>query len=540
MGLLSKILKLAWPTMSASYGGHSFYRDHYSDGSKYRKGIHGSGYARVFDNNVRKINARNAYEESKIGRAIIRRKVDTAVESGIKFRSKPIYDLLPVSKEMADKFARELTLRFHLFNMSKHFSSNGTMNGYQFQRHIALQQCRDGEYFVVFNRGYVNKNKQLSRLSFQSIDPMQIKGTGGTTNLNGYNDLDVDKGIIRGKHCEEIGYVVNIKVKDENGRQLYKEVTVPAFGKNGITRIVHGFIPEYANQLRGNGDLFPFIQELQQYLDLDLAHLNKSIAQSNLVLASETDGDENSVNPFEGLGLGQDGIAQDVDLDVIINDDPLTTESNTGKNIVYKEMDEAQITTPGSVSIFNMPKGNKIKMLSNTAPTIGHSEFMDGSVGFLAPAVDMSIDFMKMKFGSNYNANRAVIQLAYKIADIFRKELISDFLDPALEAFAEVEIAEGRLSAPGFSDPMIRKAYLSGEWIGAPMPEIDPLKQGKANKIDLEIGATTLDRIAIERNGSDGFANRSDNAVQFEQLTIPYWQADQNDTSVDDSDTDGE
>jgi len=123
----------------------------------------------------------------------------------------------------------------------------------------------------------------------------------------------------------------------------------------------------------------------------------------------------------------------------------------------------------------------------------------------------------------------------YRVAKVLRSEVVSDFLDPALEAFVEIEISEGRLVAPGFTDPMVRKAWLHGEWIGSPMPEIDPLKQGKANKIALEIGSTTLDRIAIETNGSDGSINREENKKQFEDLAIPYWQQDQNDTAVTDS-----
>ena len=86
-------------------------------------------------------NKENAYEESKVGRAIVRRKVDTIIETGIKYRCRPIYDLLPVQKDIADKFAKELTLRFHLFNLSKMFCSNGTMNGYQYQRHLGETKC---------------------------------------------------------------------------------------------------------------------------------------------------------------------------------------------------------------------------------------------------------------------------------------------------------------------------------------------------------------------------------------------------------------
>ena len=137
MGALEKIigailpnnrLESAKPEMIFSLGDG----DYFSDGSKYKRGIVRSGTPRIYHDTTRRINARNAYEESTAGRAIVRRHVDTVVDAGLKFKSKPLYDIIGISKEKAEKWADEFTQRFDLFMRSKMFASSFTMTGYQF------------------------------------------------------------------------------------------------------------------------------------------------------------------------------------------------------------------------------------------------------------------------------------------------------------------------------------------------------------------------------------------------------------------------
>jgi len=529
MGALEKILNKMLPNNRLETASQKMMfslgdGDYFSDGSKYKRGIARSGSPRIYHDATRRINARNAYEESTVGRAIVRRHVDIVVDAGLKFKSKPLYQIIGISKEKAEKWADEFTQRFDLFMRSKMFSSSGTMTGYQFQRHLTLQQFKDGEYFTVFNRKIFNK-KQISPLSFQIIDNQQVgnnvmTGFGSYTMTGGYNDFDFDNGIKRDEFCRELSYLVTWKKKNSE-RTEYEQKEVPAELPNGMTRMTHGFIQEQPNQLRGVSTLAPVLQELQHFLDFDISHIMKAIQHASLVLASETTGEENSVNLFEGLGVGQGSMILDQDDDTILS----STESTgpDGSTMTYRQMPEAQFQTPGSVSFFDLPKGNTVKLLDSKAPSTGYAEFAENFLSYLSAACDMSIDVLRMKFGSNYNANRATLILAWRIANIYRKELESDFLNYVTEAFLECEIAMGRISAQGFSDPVIRAAWLNGEWIGTPMPEMDPFKQMRANKGNVELGTTTLDRIAVETNGSDGRINRAENARQISELTRPFW-----------------
>ena len=535
MNFAEKLLRIALPNnrfdnakMAFSLGDGDYYSG--DDRSKFKSGISATGTPRFYNNQTVRINARNAYEESPTGRAIIRRHVDNTVDTGLKFKSKPLYQIIGISRENAEKWADEFNLRFDLFMRSKFFSSSGTMTGYQMQRHLMLSQFRDGEYFVVINRKRIS-DRQLSPLSFQVVDAQQVgrdtfftngfSALGGSYLMTGgYNDYDFDKGIKRDKYCRELSYLVTFK-NIKNGKVGYARREVPAFISNGLPRMIHGFVPEYPNQLRGTSIISPILQELQQILDCNLSHIAKTIAQSQLIVASETDGEEASVDLFQGLNVGQGSMILDQEADSIISS--TESQSSSGEAFSYTQVPEAQIQVPGSVGFFNLPPGNKVKMLSNSAPATGYGEFMEYFVSDIAPACDMSAEVLKMKFGSNYNANRATLTLAWRIARAYRKELESDFLDIVTESFLESEIAAGRMRAPGFSDPIMRSAWLNGEWIGSPMPEMDPVKTMKSQKGYIEMGATTLDRVAIEINGSDGRINRSENERQIAELTRPPW-----------------
>ena len=101
--------------------------------------------------------------------------------------------------------------------------------------------------------------------------------------------------------------------------------------------------------------------------------------------------------------------------------------------------------------------------------------------------------------------------------------MAADYLNPIYSMWLSEEIAAGRIVAPGFSDPILKAAWLNNRWIGSPMPNIDPMRTANADKLYAELGAQDLDRIARNHNGSDGQANRAKLARQYQELPIAPW-----------------
>jgi capsid protein len=158
--------------------------------------------------------------------------------------------------------------------------------------------------------------------------------------------------------------------------------------------------------------------------------------------------------------------------------------------------------------------------------------------------MSMPVEVLLMKFGSNYSASRAALLLFWRVALRWRQEMASDCLNPIYEMWLSGEIAAGRIEAPGWSDPRLRAAWLANNWVGSPMPNIDPSKTAKATKMQVEMGLTTLGRAARELNGSDGKANRAKIAREFAEIPpSPFGKAESdgdngNPTKKDDDDDD--
>ena len=186
-------------------------------------------------------------------------------------------------------------------------------------------------------------------------------------------------------------------------------------------------------------------------------------------------------------------------------------------------MAEATFDTPGTVGVFNLNKGEDLKPVQQSAPVDNYDTFVESFFSHIAASMGMPVEVALMQFKQNYSASRGALVLFWRVAQIWRNEMKADFLDPIYESWLSEEIAAGRIQAPGWSDPLMRSAWLSAWWAGAPMPNIDPMKTAKADQLYAELGAQTIDDIAENFNGSSGKANLAKNTRQFAEVPDSPW-----------------
>jgi capsid protein len=175
------------------------------------------------------------------------------------------------------------------------------------------------------------------------------------------------------------------------------------------------------------------------------------------------------------------------------------------------------------MGVFSLKKGEELRPFTNSAPVAGFSEFMTAIASNLAASLSMPLEVVLMRFNQNYSASRAALVLYWRVVAVWREEMASDLLNVVYENWLAGEIASGRVAAPGWSDARLRAAWLKNQWIGAPMPNIDPTKTAAADQVYAEMGAQTLDRIALNFNGSSGKANRAKLAREYASLPLPPW-----------------
>jgi len=176
---------------------------------------------------------------------------------------------------------------------------------------------------------------------------------------------------------------------------------------------------------------------------------------------------------------------------------------------------------------FNTRMGDRIKFLESNAPGDGYSNFLESVVSSLASSSGMPLSVLWMKMNTSFSAARGELLLFWRSVVIGRENMGTDYLNLVFEAWMSEEIAAGRISAPGWADPILRAAWLNCTWVGGPMPNIDPLRTAKGDKEYLGMSATTGERIALEHNGSDFKSNVMKNQVGFKSMPIPYWDPNQ-------------
>ncbi len=477
---------------------------HLSNGSKFAGGL--SPYAQIFTYNhfALRANARCAFAENVQARAIIERKADSIADSGLILDSIPKAEILGIDEEKASEWARNVENRFNLWATSKKQNRSGVMNFYQAQRLYQVFHHRDGESFV---RLYYSPDRNLiNPLQFEYIDPDQIRADAFTSSLGGPL---VEDGIIRNSKGEETGYKVWIRDKSNPNELIEREI--PARGpKSKRVFMLHGFIPEYAGQGRGFSPLAHALQEFSNLTDYTLAQIIKAINQSNLSIFVKPSKEAPASNIMGGIltdrGAGPATTAK-FGSQPQPEDDSTTLTSANRRPVNFSPLPEGTMPVPGSTGVFNLDAGEDLKGFTDTAPSASFGEFVKEFAGHLAASLSIPIEVVLMRFEQNYSASRAALILFWRVVVRYRKEMESDLLNPIFEVWLSEEIAAGRVQAPGWMNPILRAAWLNANWIGAPLPSIDPAKTAKADEIYINLGAQTHSQLARNYNGSDFSTN---------------------------------
>ena len=353
-----RIAKKIFTKTTAAIGGPASYSNFGtpgSDGSKYLLGLSRSGRSPILDNSTLRQNARKAYHDSVAARALVDRYADSVVDTGLRLEAAPIAELVGVTPEVAEQWAANVERAFHLWASSKKATRAENMTFYQAQRLAEISQTRDGEYFSRFF--YTKFKNGQNPLQIGFLDPGQIRGDAYTSTYGFQCDED---GIERDATGREIAYLV--WARDAKGE--YKPKRIPALGAKSKRRImIHGYAPEYAGQGRGYSRISHALQEFADLTTFKISQIKKAIAQSSLTMVNEPSDDAAASNPFQGIqhNLAAGPAVEPSDDAPIENDG-----ASIGGGMTYELMPEATIVQPGSVGVFNLQPGEKLKPFDST------------------------------------------------------------------------------------------------------------------------------------------------------------------------------
>lgn len=491
-------------------GGSPGHHGAMSSGGKWAHGLSAAGASLFLDHRSLRQNARVALQDSSQGRAIVERKVDAIAHTGLRLEATPDSIVLGISQEQATEWARDVSSRFNLWAKDKKQHRSETMNFYQAQWFYTFFKERDNDIFV---RLYYSPDRLLQNpLQFSFLDPDQIRGFGFTTSYGFQHNRD---GIIRDDRGRETGYEVWIR----KSGGTFEAVTIQARGpKSGRRFMLHGWRPEYAGQGRGFSKLAPIIQDLENLTDFSSAHIKQAINQATFVAwvtpSAEEDAQpifDNNVTSF-GAGPAAGNFSNEATAEA-------ADTTGLGDFECY-DLPEATFGQPGGLMVQNLTKGADITLAKPNSPSTTYDRFIDAFMTSIAASMGVPLEVVHMKFASNFSASRAALLLFQRVQEIERDDMAADFLDPTYEMWMAGEIAAGRVSAPGWTDPRLRGAWLKATWRGTPVPDIDPGKLAKARETNLVTGATNIEREAQQHSGMSAEDNIAINNRSYSEYQV--------------------
>lgn len=178
---------------------------------------------------------------------------------------------------------------------------------------------------------------------------------------------------------------------------------------------------------------------------------------------------------------------------------------------------------PGA--ILDLGPGETANIANPGRPNPQFDPFVMSIMRQVGVALDLPYELLVKHFSSSYSASRAALEIAALSFRRRRTWLVRTLCRPVWEMVIEEAVARGRLSAPGFfDDPIRREAWLGTEWIGPARISLDPLKDAKADEVDIGNTVKTRAQVCIERTGGD-FDRKANQAAreqkQLRSLGLP-------------------
>lgn len=433
---------------------------------------------------------RDLARNSPIGGGAINAAVTNVVGTGLSFQSKIDREYLGLSEEEAEAWQNTANREVLLWMESTNCDVTGAQNFYGLQDLAFRSSLESGDCFGII------VSKKRSAWPFTTA--IQIVEADRCSNPNYKPDTDtLHSGIETDKDGEAIRYHFSRRHPGAMRQQDNKWDAVPARGgKTGARKVLHLFEKRRPGQMRGIPFLAPVIEPLKQLERYTEAELQAAVISGAFAVFAKMDS-----AAFDQLfGDNRDALGQLI----------------AGRNGWDGSMPSSTLDGPGKA--INLLPGEEIDTVNPGRPNSEFDPFVVAIVKQIGVALEMPFEVLMKYFTSSYTAARAALLDAWRFFNKRRDWLATYFCQPCIEAVIEEAVLAGRIVAPGFfDDPMVRRAYCAGLWIGDAAGQIDPTKEITAAKDRIE---STLSNHEIEAMALHGKNWRMVNSTLGREVQI--------------------
>ncbi len=420
------------------------------------------------------LRSRALFQNNTFSSALVSSVDINVVGTGIHARPIPNFELLGISREASEEWARKVQALFDLWADNKTCDSEKRNDFYQLQDLGLKTQLITGDCFALSNYDF----KNAFGLSLKLLEGDRCR------NPQGVHATDrLAMGIEVDTHGAAKNYYFT--TKPLNGLDVsgfYTTKRISAFDSLGNQNVIHVFSSDRPDQRRGVPYLAPIISPLKQqerYEDAELLAAVVSAMFTVFITSNDSSGDiglEDSVAPEQKVSF-----------------DPHTVELG-----------------PGMIN--TLASGEKIEIADPKRPNVNYAPFVDAIFREAAASRGLSSEVVLRQFNSSYNAVRAAILESRKTFEKIKYNFVSDFCQPIYEKFISACVATGAIEADGyFTDPIRHLLWNSCKWIGDSHFMLDPTKETEAV-------IKQLDNQLIDRDTACQMINGTEYAVVAAKL----------------------
>jgi lambda family phage portal protein len=395
--------------------------------------------------------------------------VSHVVGTGLTYTPAIDAKFLGLSDAQAEAWQDDVKRRFRAWGESTDCDCARQLDFYGIQELAFRSYLESGDSFVLTPR--IARNGKPARLVLQLIEADRV------CNPNRVADsASVLDGVeVHPPTGEVIAYFVARQHPGANLMTGNQWDRVSARGNaTGRRNMLAIFKPLRPGQVRGVPWISPILEPLKQLGRWSDAELNAAVVSGLMATFVTMDAEA-----FDTL---YDEDAQEAIIDTASK---WSGEMESGKAINLLPGESIQSPTPGR-------------------PNPAFDPFWTAMVRQIGMALEMPYEVLVMHFQSSYSAARAALLMAWKSFRTKRDMLAKTLCQPVLELWLADEVAEGRISAPGFfTDEVVRAAWCAAIWTGDGPGSIDPAKEVAAAKERVALGISTKQAESILHDGVD-------------------------------------
>ena len=249
---------------------------------------------------------------------------------------------------------------------------------------------------------------------------------------------------------------------------------------SGRRNVLHVYDQRRPGQARGVPYLAPVIEPLKQLQRYTDAEIDAAVISSF----------------FTVFMVGQDGETPDV------LESAITGETSGSSDERMPRGSQAWNGELSSGLVIDVPKGD-VKFADPTRPNVAFDPFVQAVLRQIGAALEIPFELLIKHFTSSYTAARGALLDFWLFVRSRREWMATMFCQPVYEEWLRIEIASGRIAAPGyFSNALARHAWSSASWVGDSMGVLDPQREAAAAEKYLSLGITTREKLCMQHDGS--------------------------------------